>query len=153
MEKTRGFEVAKGFENCKVNIPVRKTKASAGYDIEAVEDCIIPKFVPGQKPTLVKTGLKAYMQEDEVLILANRSSNPGKRGLVLSNGIGVVDSDYYGNADNDGHIMFSFYNIKSEDIEIKKGECIGQGIFQKYLSTDNDIAQGVRTGGFGSTGK
>lgn len=151
MEKKRGFEIAKGFETAQINLPVRSTKNSAGYDIEAAEDCLIPSFKKGQKPTLVKTGIKAYMQSDEVLILANRSSNPGKKGLILANSIGVVDSDYYGNADNDGHIMYAFYNIKEEDIEIKKGEKIGQAIFQKYLITDNDITCGERTGGFGST--
>lgn len=151
MEKIRGFEIAKGFENSNINLPVRSTKNSAGYDVEAAEDCVIPAFKPGQKPTLVKTGIKAYMESDEVLILANRSSNPGKKGLILANSIGVVDSDYYGNSDNDGHIMYAFFNFKAEDIEIKKGERIGQAIFQKYLVTDNDIAQGERTGGFGST--
>ena len=151
MNRERGFEIAKGFERAQINLPKRTTKNSAGYDIEAAEDCVIPAFKLGQKPTLVKTGLKAYMKSDEVLILANRSSNPGKKGLILANSIGVVDSDYYGNKDNDGHIMFAFYNIKSEDIEIKKGERIGQGIFQKYLITDNDLADGERTGGFGST--
>ena len=151
MDKKRGFKIAKGFENANINLPVRSTKNSAGYDIEAAEDCIIPAFKAGQKPTLIKTGLKAYMQSDEVLILANRSSNPGKKGLILANSIGIVDSDYYENPDNDGHIMFAFYNVKGEDIEIKKGERIGQGMFQKYLVTDNDIAGGERTGGFGST--
>ena len=151
MNRERGFEIARGFEEAQINLPKRTTKNSAGYDIEAAEDCVIPAFKLGQKPTLVKTGLKAYMKSDEVLILANRSSNPGKKGLILANSIGVVDSDYYGNKDNDGHIMFAFYNIKSEDIEIKKGERIGQGIFQKYLITDNDLADGERTGGFGST--
>ena len=153
MERKRGFEIAKGFENSNINLPVRSTKNSAGYDVEAAEDCIIPAFKPGQKPTLVKTGIKAYMGSDEVLILANRSSNPGKKGLILANSIGVVDSDYYGNPDNDGHIMYAFFNFKAEDVEIKKGERIGQAIFQKYLVTDNDIAQGERTGGFGSTNK
>ena len=153
MNRERGFEIAKGFEEAQINLPKRTTKNSAGYDIEAAEDCIIPAFKLGQKPTLVKTGLKAYMKSDEVLILANRSSNPGKKGLILANSIGVVDSDYYGNKDNDGHIMFAFYNIKSEDIEIKKGERIGQGIFQKYLITDDDEATGERVGGFGSTSK
>lgn len=151
MEKKRGFEIAKGFENANINLPIRSTKNSAGYDIEAAEDCVIPAFKPGQKPVLVKTGLKAYMQSDEVLILANRSSNPGKKGLILANSIGVVDSDYYGNPDNDGHIMFAFFNFKDEDVEIKKGDRIGQGMFQKYLVTDNDVAEGERTGGFGST--
>ena len=153
MERKRGFEIAKGFENSNINLPVRKTKYSAGYDIEAAEDTVIPSFKKGMKPTLVKTGIKAYMGEDEVLILANRSSNPGKKGLILANSIGVIDSDYYGNPDNDGHIMFAFYNIKDEDIEIKKGDAIGQGIFQKFLITDNDVSQGQRTGGFGSTSK
>lgn len=151
MDRKRGFEIAKGFEDANINLPIRSTKNSAGYDIEAAEDCVIPAFKPGQKPVLVKTGLKAYMQSDEVLILANRSSNPGKKGLILANSIGIVDSDYYGNPDNDGHIMFAFFNFKDEDIEIKKGERIGQGMFQKYLVTDNDVAEGERTGGFGST--
>lgn len=151
--KIRGFEVAKGFEDCNINIPVRKTKYSAGYDMEAAEDVIVPSFKKGDKPTLVKTGLKAYMQDDEVLMLYNRSSNPKKKGLILANSVGVVDKDYYGNSDNDGHIMFAFYNIKDEDIEIKKGEAIGQGVFQKYLIADDDIAEGTRVGGFGSTNK
>ena len=153
MEKIRGFEVAKGFEDKNINLPVRKTKYSAGYDVEAAEDTVIPSFKKGMKPTLIKTGIKAYMADDEVLILANRSSNPGKKGLILANSIGVIDKDYYGNPDNDGHIMFAFFNIKEEDVEIKKGDCIGQAIFQKYLVADDDIAEGERMGGFGSTSK
>lgn len=151
MEKVRGFEVAKGFENAGINLPVRKTKFSAGYDIEAAEDIVIPSFKKGMAPTLIKTGLKAYMQGDEYLKLCNRSSNPKKKGLILANSIGVVDSDYYENPDNDGHIMFAFYNIKDEDTVIKKGEAIGQAIFEKFLTVDNDIAEGTRMGGFGST--
>ena len=151
MERVRGFEIAKGFENSNINMPVRKTKYSAGYDVEAAEDCIVPAFEKGQAPTLVKTGLKAYMPQDEYLMLCNRSSNPKKKGLVLSNSIGIIDADYYENPDNDGHFMFAFYNIKSEPVEIKKGDCIGQAIFQKYYTVDGDIAQGVRQGGFGST--
>ena len=104
-------------------------------------------------PTLVKTGLKAYMQDDEMLLLYNRSSNPKKKGLIVSNSVGVIDKDYYENPDNDGHIMFAFYNIKEEDVVIKKGEAIGQAIFQKYLVTDDDVAEGERVGGFGSTTK
>ena len=151
--RQRGFEVVKGYEDKNINIPVRKTKYSAGYDMEAAEDTVIPSFKKGMAPTLIKTGLKAYMMDDEVLMLYNRSSNPKKKGLILANSVGVVDKDYYGNADNDGHIMFAFYNIKDEDIEIKKGEAIGQALFQKYLVTDDDNAEGERTGGFGSTSK
>ena len=153
MKKLRGFEVAKGFEDKNINLPERKTKFSAGYDIEAAEDCVVPAFKPGMNPTLIKTGIKAYMQDDEMLCLYNRSSNPKKKGLVMANSVGIIDKDYYGNPDNDGHIMFAFYNFKDTDTEIKKGECIGQGIFQKYLIADGDLATGVREGGFGSTSK
>ena len=153
MERKRGFEVAKGFEESGINLPVRKTKYSAGYDVEAAEDVVIPSFKKGMKPTLVKTGIKAYMEDDEILLLYNRSSNPGKKGLILANSVGVIDKDYYGNPDNDGHIMFAFFNVKEEDIEIKKGDVVGQAIFQKYLVTDDDVAEGERVGGFGSTNK
>ena len=153
MEKARGFEIAKGFENCNINLPIRKTKYSAGYDIEAAEDTLIPSFKKGSNPTLIKTGLKAFMKDNEYLMLCNRSSNPKKKGLILANSVGIIDKDYYGNPDNDGHIMFAFYNIKEEDILIKKGEAIGQAIFQQYLVTDDDTAEGERTGGFGSTSK
>ena len=153
MERKRGFEIAKGFEDKKINLPIRKTKYSAGYDVEAAEDTAIPSFKKGMAPTLIKTGIKAYMQDDEMLVLYNRSSNPKKKGLILANSVGIIDKDYYGNEDNDGHIMFAFYNIKEEDVTIKKGECIGQAIFQKYLLTDDDNAEGIREGGFGSTSK
>ena len=151
--KTRGFEIAKGFEDQNINLPVRKTKFAAGYDFECAEDVVVPAFKEGIAPTLIKTGIKAYMMDDEVLYLYNRSSNPKKKGLILANSVGVIDKDYYGNPDNDGHIMFAFFNIKDEDVEIKKGDAIGQGVFAKYLVTDDDEASGDRTGGFGSTDK
>lgn len=153
MERKRGFEIAKGYENKGINLPIRKTANSAGYDIEAAEDTIIPSFKLGQKPTLVKTGLKAYCEPDEFFMLCNRSSNPGKRGLVMANSVGIIDSDYYENEDNDGHFMFAFYNFFDHDIEIKKGDVIGQAIFMKYLKVDGDNATGTRKGGFGSTDK
>ena len=152
MERVRGFEVAKGFEDKGINLPIRKTKYSAGYDIEAAEDVIIPSFKKGMNPTLIKTGIKAYMQDDEVLYLYNRSSNPKKKGLILANSVGVIDKDYYGNPDNDGHIFFAFYNNRNEDVIVHKGEAIGQGVFSKYLIVDDDQAVGTRKGGFGSTG-
>lgn len=152
MEKrVRGFEIAKGYEDKDIHLPVRKTKHAAGYDVEAAEDIIIPAFKPGQKPTLIPTGLKAYCQDDEFYMLINRSSGP-KKGLVMSNSIGIIDADYYENETNDGHFFFQYYNILDHDIEIKKGDVIGQVIFQKYLVVDNDQAEdNVRKGGFGST--
>lgn len=153
MEKIRGFEIAKGWEEKEIKLPERKTKYSAGYDVEAGEDCIIPPYKPGMKPTLVKTGLKAYMAQDEYLMLCNKSSNPFKKGLVMANSIGIIDADYYGNPDNDGHFMYAFYNFFDQDLEIKKGDPIGQAIFHKYLTIDEDDATGQRMGGFGSTAK
>lgn len=153
MRKIRGFEIAKGWEGKNINLPIRKTAKSAGYDVEAAEDTIIPVFENGCKPTLIHTGLKAYCQDDEWYMLANRSSNPGKKKLVLANGIGIIDADYYCNPDNDGEFLFAYYNIGTEDLRIKKGEIIGQVVFQKFLVVDNDNASGERTGGFGSTGK
>lgn len=148
--RQRGFEVVKGYEDKNINLPVRKTAHSAGYDVEAAEDIVIPAFKPGTKPTLVPTGLKAYCLEDEFYMLVNRSSGP-KKGLVMANSIGIIDADYYGNESNDGHFYFQYINILDHDIEIKKGDCIGQVIFQKYLKVDDDAAEGVRTGGFGTT--
>ena len=154
MAKVRGFEIAKGWEDKNINLPVRKTLHSAGYDVEAAEDVIIPVFENGCKPTLVHTGLKAYCQDDEWYMLANRSSNPGKKKMVLANGIGVIDADYYENLDNDGEFMFAYYNIGTEPVEIKKGDIIGQVVFQKFLVTDEDnVLNEKRDGGFGSTSK
>ena len=150
--KQRGFEIAKGWEDKGINLPVRKTRYSAGYDVEAAEDIVIPLYKPGIKPTLVPTGLKAYCVEDEWIMLVNRSSGP-KKGAILPNSIGVVDHDYYNNIDNDGHFYFQFWNFKDEDLVIHKGDVIGQAIFQKYLLVDDDNAEGERTGGFGSTDK
>ncbi|MBE6155327.1 MAG: dUTP diphosphatase [Firmicutes bacterium] len=150
--KRRGFEIAKGWEDKEINLPVRKTKFSAGYDVEAAEDVVIPPYKPGQKPTLIPTGLKAYCQDDEWYMLANRSSGP-KKGFVMANGIGVIDADYYGNDNNDGHFYFQYFNFSYNDLVIKKGDVIGQVIFQKYLLADDDAANGIRMGGFGSTDK
>lgn len=159
--KGRGFEICKGFEIKNPKLPERSTANSAGYDFTVVEDQIIPpSFVYtlslGQrtaleKPTLVPTGIKAYMQPDEALFLYNRSSNPGKLGLVLANSVGVIDADYHSNPDNDGHIMFAFYNMSGSPVKLERGMKIGQGIFQKYLKVDFDASSGERKGGFGST--
>ena len=153
MEKKRGFEIAKGWENKGINLPVRKTAKSAAYDLEAAEDTVIPSFKLGQKPTLIPTGLKSYMQSNEVLMLFPRSSSPKKQGIMFPHSAGIIDADYYGNVDNDGHIMVQCINIKDEDVTIKKGEAIAQAMFQDFLITDDDCAEGVRVGGFGSTSK
>ena len=150
--RLRGFEIAKGYEDKDIHIPVRKTKNSAGYDVEAASDVIIEPYKHGMKPTLIPTGLKAYCQDDEYYILVNRSRGP-KKGFVMANSIGIIDADYYGNESNDGHFYFQYWNFGDKALEIKKGDVIGQVIFQKYLTVDDDNATGMRTGGFGSTNK
>lgn len=127
-----------------IKLPERSTLNSAGYDFFAIEDVTLP----AKKLTRVMTGVKCELMPNQVLILANRSSNPSKKGLILANGIGVIDADYYGNPDNDGEMGFEFYNILDEDVVIKKGEKLGQGIIIKFDKTEDDNAEGVRTGGF-----
>ena len=153
MSKVRGFEVVKGYEDKDIHLPIRKTAYSAAYDLEAAEDIVLPSFEKGSKPILIPTGLKAYMQPDEVLIIVPRTSGPKKQGISFPHSAGIIDGDYYGNPDNDGHIFVQCINLKNEDVKIKKGEAVGQSIFQKFLIADDDQADGVRIGGFGSTDK
>lgn len=163
--RKRGFEIVSEFKKKDINLPVRKTNASAGYDFEAAESLIVPSIwkvlaekvfvgeATGLKATLIPTGIKSYMLDDEYLQLSIRSGIALKTGLILANGVGIVDSDYYNNPDNEGHIMFPVHNLGFKDKLIKKGERIGQGLFLNYLKADDDMSDGVRTGGFGSTDK
>lgn len=146
---TRGFEIVSAYEGQGIHIPVRKTAGSAGYDLEAAKAATIAPHAV----TVVPTGLKAYMLKDEYLCIFIRSSLAFKHGLMLANGTGIVDSDYYNNEDNEGHIMVAFYNTSAEPFAVEKGDRIGQGIFMKYLTVDDDAATAKRTGGIGSTGK
>lgn len=130
-----------------VNLPKRATKGAAGYDFECAEDIICPAY----KITLIPTGIKAQIDNGYYLQLAVRSSTPKKKGLVLANGVGIIDEDYYNNPDNEGHIMFQVYNYTDQGTVIHKGERIGQGVFLKYYLTDDDITDAIRMGGFGST--
>lgn len=164
--KKRGFEVVASYKDKNIQLPKRATSQAAGYDFEAAEDVVVPsiwkqllsrtisdgdQIAKKIKPVLVPTGIKAYMAEDEYLQIANRSSNPLKRCLILTNGIGVIDSDYYNNAANEGHIFIQFTNFGLRDLTIKKGERIGQGIFLPFLKADQDEAKQIRSGGFGSS--
>lgn len=145
----RGFEIVTSYEGCGIHLPVRKTAKSAGYDLEAAETTVLAPHAV----TVVPTGLKAFMEDDEYLSIFIRSSLAFKKGLMLANSTGIVDSDYYNNADNEGHIMIAYYNTNDQAYTLEKGERIGQGIFMKYLTVNDDAASGIRTGGIGSTGK
>lgn len=130
-------------------LPERSTKSSAGYDFfnpERVE-------IEPHSLKLIKTGIKAKFPDDMTLKLYNRSSNPKKKGVMLANGVGIVDADYYGNADNDGEIGFMFYNFTDTTTIFEAGDKLGQGIFEKYFIVSNEAEITTeRNGGFGSTG-
>lgn len=144
----RGFEIVSAYAGKGIQLPERKTANSAGYDLAAAETVVV---LP-QAVTVVPTGLKAFMERDEYLSIFIRSSLAFKRGLMLANSTGIVDSDYYNNRDNEGHIMIAYYNTNTSSLTIEKGERIAQGIFMKYLTANNDRAEGIRAGGIGSTG-
>ena len=134
-----------------IELPKRSTLKSAGYDFIVPEDTICKSH----EITMVKSGVKAYFPDNETLLLFNRSSNPKKKGLIILNGVGVVDADYVDNPENEGEIAGLFYNMLDEDIILKAGEKMMQGIFVEFKKTDTDFTDeySVRNGGFGSTGK
>ena len=147
MTKIRGFELVSTYTNQDL-LPKRETAHAAGYDLKVAERTVIaPKEIK-----LVPTGVKAYMQPGEVLYLYDRSSNPRKKGLVLINSVGVIDGDYYGNPGNEGHIFAQMQNIADQEVVLEEEDRIVQAVFSPFLLADNDEADGVRTGGFGSTG-
>lgn len=146
------FELVKDYQDELNLLPTRATKGSAGYDFRAAKDTVVPNILTS-KPVLVPTGVKCKLERDQVLLLFNRSSNVAKRGLIIPNGVGVVDSDYYNNPDNEGQIFGLFSCVGQKSYLIRKGDRIMQGIVIDYHVANNDITTGVRMGGFGSTGK
>ena len=144
----RKFEKVSRIEG-EIEMPRRSTGKSAGYDFIVPEDTVCK----AHEITLVKSGVKAYFPNNETLLLFNRSSNPKKKGLIILNGVGVVDADYADCKENEGEIAGLFYNMNNEDFVLKAGEKMMQGVFVNYSITDDDNAEGTREGGFGSTGK
>lgn len=149
--KQRGFEFISAYTDKGLSLPERKTSFSAGYDIAAAEDTLVPQG----NVVMIPTGIKAYMKPDEYLGIHIRSSLAVKSKLVLINSQGIIDADYYNNTSNEGHILIALLNLGSEEIRIEQGTRIAQGIFYKFLTADQDdqdkISTNVRTGGFGST--
>lgn len=174
------FEKVKRFADADFNLPVRKTRNSAGYDFEVAEDIVIPTWTSQlmalthavekfpvspialndiaamtkgtkAKPTLVSTGVKCHLEEGYYLELSVRSSTPLKYWIILANSVGIIDADYCDNPDNEGEIFFQVINLSPYPIQLHKGDIIGQGIIKRYEVTDDDKAEGLRQGGFGST--
>lgn len=136
------------YEN--ITLPSRATKGSAGYDFKSPIDFMLH---PGET-IKIPTGVRVEMAEEWVLQLFPRSGLGFKYRLQLNNTVGIIDSDYY-YSDNEGHIFAKLTNDSKEGdtITIRSGEGFTQGIFTQYGITTNDMANGVRNGGFGSTGK
>ena len=129
-------------------IPKRKTNASAGYDFFAIEDF---EIAPGEIKK-VPTGIKAKYPNEEVLMLVVRSSMGFKWNVRLTNQVGIIETDYYNNENNEGHMWVALQNHGDKEYHVKQGEAYAQGIFTKFLTVDNeDEIEGKRKGGFGST--
>ena len=128
-------------------LPKRATKYSAGYDFLAINDITIK---PGEI-VKIPTGYKAKFNNDEALLLMMRSGLGFKYNLRFTNQIGLIESDYYNNESNEGHMWVSIQNEGKEEITIKKNTAYCQSVFIKFLITDDDNATNIRKGGLGST--
>lgn len=149
-KRKRGFEeVSMGMRKNTNNaiLPQRGTKAAAGYDFSTPLTVIIP----AKSKETIWTNIKAYMQDEEVLLVYVRSSIGIKKGLTLANGTGVIDADYYNNEDNDGNIGICLVNNTDKDIVLQENERIAQGVFMPYLIADNGNSEVTRVGGIGSS--
>ncbi len=130
------------------NLPKRQTKYSAGYDFESLFDFTLK---PGESKKLA-TGIKVNMNSDEMLMIVVRSSLGFKYNARMCNQVGIVESDYYNNLDNEGHLFVKIQNEGVNDLIIKKGDRICQGIFVKFLTVDNEEEiDNKRISGIGST--
>lgn len=132
----------------KHELPKRQTKASAGYDFKSPIDFVLH---PGEIKK-IPTGVKFTMNEDEMLMLVVRSSMGFKHNIRMTNQVGIFESDYYNNENNEGHAWISLQNHGTEDYVVKIGDRIGQGIFINFLTVDDeDTITNIRKGGIGST--
>ena len=145
----RKFEIIEKYKD-KAILPTRATKGSAGYDFHIiVED---ETRIGAHEVKVFPTGIKAKFPNDEVLLLFIRSSIGIKGGLTLANSVPIIDSDFYNNKDNEGHIMIALRNETNEKIWLKPCTYrVAQGIFMRYVVTDDDETHGERIGGIGST--
>ncbi len=142
------------FENCDpvriyddIILPKRATAGSAGYDLFAPCDMEIA----AGETVLIPTGIRARIDNGWVLMIFPRSGLGFKYRVRLNNTVGIIDSDYYG-ADNEGHIMVKLTNEGDKTVSVAKGSGFAQGVFLPFGITEDDSADAVRTGGFGSTG-
>lgn len=133
-----------------IKLPVRATKGSAGFDIFSTVDFTL---APGES-VKVPTGVRVRIREDWVFMIFPRSGLGFKYRLQLDNSVGIIDSDYFF-SDNEGHMFVKVTNDSrsSKTVTVKRGEAFAQGVFLQYGITEDDEADAVRNGGFGSTTK
>lgn len=126
-----------------ITIPQRSSEATAGYDLPLLNDL---ELQPGESVKL-PTGLKARFQPDEVLLLIVRSKTGFKYNIRLCNQVGVIDSDYYNNPDNEGHLFVKVQNEDTVAHSFKRGDALVQGVFMKFLTTasDNNLGKNRRS--------
>ena len=137
--------------NSSFDLPKRSSGYSAGYDFKLSMDILIPS----QTTVIIPTFIKVQLDKDKMLNLYPRSSYGIKKNLMIANTIGVIDSDYYNNPDNEGHIMIAYRNMGKAKIQLKQGDKFAQGIIQQFFLVDGDeYGKGdKRLGGIGSSGK
>ena len=143
-----GSEMRRIYDSLK--LPQRATKGSAGYDFYAP---VSFSMKPGEE-ILMPTGIRAKINSGYVLVLVPRSSLGFRYRMQLDNTVGIIDSDYY-YAENEGHMMCKLINDSRQrkTLTISEGSGMVQGIFLPFGITEDDEAEGIRTGGFGSTGE
>ncbi len=129
-------------------LPRRASKNSCGYDFLAMENYIIH---PGEIKK-IPTGYKSKFLSDEMLMIVVRSSMGFKYNVRMCNQVGIIESDYYNNISNEGHMWVALQNEGDKDYIINKGDAYAQGIFIKFL-TCGDNPEEERIGGLGSTNK
>jgi dUTP pyrophosphatase len=131
-----------------VTLPRYETGGAAGFDLSASQDMVVQ---PGEV-TLVPTGLVIEAPPNTFLGVFARSSTPLKRGLMVANGVGVVDPDYCGPHDE---VKIEVYNFTARPVHIRAGDRIAQGILIPAIRVEWDEAAELRAesrGGFGATG-
>ena len=130
------------------NLPVRHTNCSAGYDFESV---LSFELQPGEIKK-IPTGIKVQMNQDEMLMIVVRSSTGFKYNVRMCNQVGIIESDYYNNSSNEGHMWIAIQNEGTEVFKVEAGDRIAQGIFVKFLIVDEEEKiDNERNGGLGST--
>ena len=129
-------------------LPTYGTDEAAGFDLAAPHDVRVP---PGQI-VLVRTGLVIQVPTGHFLGIFARSSTPLKRGLMIPNGVGVVDPDYSGPNDE---VMVQVLNFTDSEVQVTRGDRLAQGIvLPAPRVTWHEVTElaGVARGGSGSTG-